>query len=276
MARGTSLIRAFTLLLIVAAVARAEYYPSRFEDGYSFTAKETTLYSVHDDSSQTVAVIPPGSFIQITGFTEETFFADSCRWGWYEASYRLENTEYTGYVQDRDLAFSHLSLGVDTLFVFSLTRYNTLEKAFEGEIAIIVSGEILLREEYRPSWTAYRRLFDYDVTCTAANSSGLTGVRNLITFYSGINISGVECAEDLIVWTDDNQLIKGPRAFSMFIDEVSRRTTDIILPSTPGGEENRVTLHMISEAYSLEEKSWIPGEEQTTHFLWDGSKFEKE
>ena len=267
--------QSLSVLLILTFIALADYYPSRFDEGYSYSATETILFSLPTDTSETVVVIPAGELVEIIEFTGETFEADSCSWGWYRAGYRVQNTEYDGFIRDKDLAFAHLSLGPDTLFVFSLSGFNTIDNAFEGKISIISDGQILSTEEYRPNWTPYGRMFDYDVTASLANPQNLTAVNRLIVFYSGLDVSGVECRKDLFLWTDDGRLVEGPQAISLFEDEDSRQTTVFILPSTPGGEMNRISLRESKETFDAATQTWILIEELTSDFLWTGSCLEE-
>ncbi len=267
--------RIIFLLLTCAFIANAEYYPSRFDEGFTYSAIETRLFSFAADTSETVIVIPAGELLEIKEFTGETFMADSCSWGWYRARYRVENREYDGFVRDRNLAFAHLPLGLDTLFVFSLSGFNATDNAFEGAISIISDGQILFSEDYRPNWTPYGRMFDYDVTASAANPQNLTNVRKLIVFYSGLDVSGVQCREDLFLWTDDGRLVEGPQAISLSEDEDSRQTTVFILPSTPGGEADRISLRERIETFNRETQAWMLTSEQTSDFFWTGSRFEE-
>ena len=268
-------IKHFPLMLLLATVLIADYYPVRFEEGYAFSAKETTLFVAPNDTSEAVTIIPPGEFLEIKSFTEVTFTADSCLWGWYGTTYRLENTKYEGFVQDRDLAFSNVLLGMDTLFVFRLTHFNVTENAFEGEISVIADGEVLYTQSYRPNWTPYGRMFDYDVTSTLADPDNLTAVRKLIVFYSGLDISGARCRSDILVWTDDCRLVAGPQAVSFLEDEASRQTTEIILPSTPGGHPDEITLHTVTELYNEETGVWEEAGDTSTRYRWSGHVFEE-
>ncbi len=201
--------RLIMILVAFVTLANANYYPSRFEDGFTFSATETCMYSAPWDSTSVVATIPAGELIEITEFAEITFYADSCDWGWYLAEYREENTIFRGYVQDRNLAFASIALGVDTLLVFRLTAFNTVDNAYEGQLSVIVSGEAIFQEDYRPHWTPWGRMFDYDVEFSHGSADGFTGVKNVILLYFGLDVSGVESRQDLLVWTEDNQLVPG-------------------------------------------------------------------
>ena len=270
------MIRSILILMAVAALASAEYYPSRFEEGYTFSAKETLLYTAPDRESAVITAVPPGEFLEITDFTEITLESDSCQWGWYGATYRLENTEYSGFVLDRDLAFAHVSLGVDTLFVFRLTGFDTVDNAYDGEISIIAGGEVIFQEDYRPKWTPWSRMFDYDVFVTIDNPDGLTGAKDLLFLYFGLDVSGVECREDLLVWTDHSKLVHGPRVMILDDSDTIRYWTEIILPTTPGGVHEQVMHHFLGEEYNLDTGQWESVEDRTVVYLWTGEGFQEE
>ena len=264
------------ILLILAAAAGAEYYPSRFEEGHTFSAKETILYTVPSDTSAVITLIPPGEFLEITEFAEETFTADSCQWGWYGAEYRQNNTVYTGFVQDRDLAFTHTLLGADTLFVFRLSGFNTADNAYEGEISVITDGEVIFTQAHRPQWTPWGRMFDYDVESRTASSEGFTGAKDLIFLYFGLEGSGLECREDMILWTEEHQLISGPSITILDDSDVIRYWTEVILPTTPGGHNEQVEHHFLGEEFNLETGQWESVEDRTLVFRWTGHGFEEE
>lgn len=270
------MIRSILILLTVAALAGAEYYPSRFEEGYTFSAKETFLYTAPDLESAIVTLVPPGEFIEITEFTEVTLESDSCQWGWYSAAYRLENTEYSGFVLDRDLAFAHISLGVDTMFVFRLTGFDTVHNAYDGEVSIIAGGEVIFQEDYRPQWTPWGRMFDYDVFLTAGSADGFTGAKDLLFLYFGLEVSGVESREDLLIWTDNQKLAHGPQVMILDDSDVIRYWTEVILPTTPGGIQEQVMLHFFTEEYNPDIGSWESVEDRTVVYLWTGEDFQED
>lgn len=264
------------VLLAVAAVASAGYYPSRFEEGYTFSATETFLYTAPDLESAVIIPVPPGEFLEITEFTEVTLESDSCQWGWYGATYRLENTEYSGFVLDKDLAFAHISLGVDTMFVFRLTGFDTVDNAYDGEVSIIAHGEVIFQEDYRPQWTPYSRMFDYDVFVTAGSSDGFTGAEDLLFLYFGLDVSGVESREDLLIWTDDGRLVHGPVVMILDDSDTIKYWTEVILPTTPGGVQEQVMHHFLGEQYNPDTGQWELVEDKTVVFLWTGEDFVEE
>lgn len=270
------MIRSLLILLAVAALAAAGYYPARFEEGYTFSAKETFLYTAPDQKSTVVAFIPPGEFLEITEFTEVTLESDSCQWGWYSATYRLENTEYSGFVLDRDLAFAHIPLGVDTLFVFRLTGFDTVDNAYDGEVSIIAGGEVIFQETYRPQWTPWSRMFDYDVFVTPGSTHGLTGAEDILFLYFGLEVSGVEGREDLLIWTDDCRLVRGPGIMILDDSDTIKYWTEVILPSTPGGVQEQVMHHFMGEEYNLDTGQWESVEDRTVVYLWTGEGLEEE
>lgn len=263
-------------ILIITAALAADYFPVRFEDGYTFSACRTSLYEAPDQSSVVLIVIPAGELLEIPGFTGETFTADSCEWGWYEALYRLGNAEFTGYVQDRDLAFSHVSLGtggVDTLFVYRITGFDPELMIFSGEASVVADGEILDRLDYRPCWTPWGRIFDYDISSGLADPSGFSDVRDLIRLSFNLYACGYENRDDLLAWTDDGRLIPGPKASWISEAGLFHYRTDVILPSDSGGVPEQVIHHSLGEEYFEETDTWVTYEEEVTVYLWTGDRF---
>ncbi len=265
-------------ILILVAVSIADYFPIRFEEGYTFTAVATGLYEAPDHSSTVLIEIPCGELLEIPGFSGKTFKADSCEWGWYEAVYRLGNGEYTGYVQDRDLAFSHLSLGtgeIDTIFVYRLTGFNPEDNAFDGEVSVITGGEVLDRLDYRPCWTPWGRIFDYDLYSYLADPTGFSDVRNLIRISFYVDVCGYLCRDDLLAWTEDGRLIPGPQSESVSEAGLFHHWTEVTFPSDTGGVAEQVMYHSFGEVYNEESDTWEQVVDELTVYVWTGDGFEE-
>jgi hypothetical protein len=267
-----------SITLALAMLCLSDYYPSRFEEGYTFTAAATILYGKPDHSSSVLIEIPAGELLEILEFTGETFTADSCDWGWYEAAYRLGELEYTGFILDRDLAFSHLSLGsgeVDTLFVYRLTGFDPEDCAFNGEASVVADGEILDSIDYRPCWTAWGRIFDYDLYSWLPDPSGFSDVRDLIGLAFYVDACGYECRDDLLAWTSDGRLIPGPQSSSISEAGLFHHWAEVILPSDSGGVAEQVTYHSFGEVYDEETDSWELIVDEITVYVWTGDGFEE-
>ncbi len=271
----------FTIIsiLILAAASIADYFPVRFEDGYTFTAVATGLYEAPDHSSAVLIDVPCGEFLEIPGFSGETFTADSCEWGWYEAVYRLGNDEYAGYVQDRDLAFSHVSLGtgeMDTIFVYRLTGFSPDSMIFRGVASVVADGEILDSIDYRPCWTPWGRIFDYDIYSGLVDPSGFTRISDLIVLSFCLEACGFENRDDLVVWTEGGRLIPGPKASWISEAGLFHYRTDVILPSDSGGVAEQVIHHSLGEEYYEETDTWEQVLDEITVYTWTGDGFEEQ
>ncbi len=263
------------LLILAVSISTAEYYPVRFEDGVTYSATETSLYAAPCDTAEVITVIPPGELLEIQGFTGEILAADSCSWGWYEAQYRVNNELYSGFVIDRDLAFASLPLGIDTLFVFRLTGFDVEDNAFDGEVSVIAGGEKIYTQNYRPHWTPYQRIYDYEVTAAPAALRGFNGVSSLVFLYFGMDYPGVECREDILAWTTGHKLVTGPQTIVPGSSDTVRYTTEVILPATPGGHDNQIQLNLIREQRDDSTHDWEIAEDTTTLYLWNGEQFER-
>lgn len=262
-----------TRLILAAVVLTAGYYPARFEAGFTYTAREAVIYAAPSDSSEAVVSVPPGELLEIVGFSGETFSADSCDRGWYQAGYRHNNTVYTGFVQDTNLAFTSLSLGPDTLFVFRLSGFNVADNAFEGEVSVIANGVPVSTQSYRPHWTPYGRMFDYDVTARAASPEGFSNAAAVIILYFGLDAPEVDCREDMLVWTTDGRLVAGPKLLILADSDTERYSPETILPTTPGGRNNMVTHNFYTEKYNSDTDTWEPCEDSTAIYTWTGEVF---
>ncbi|GEM_PF-2583538 len=261
------------LLFLAVSISTAEYYPARFEDGVTYSAVETSLYSAPADTSEIITVIPPGELLEIPGFTGEILAADSCSWGWYEARYRINNEVLSGFVTDRDLAFASLPLGIDTLFVFRLTGFDVEDNAFDGEVSVIAGGKRICTQNYRPQWTPYHRIYDYEVVATPADSRGFNEVSRLFLLHFGMDYPGVECREDILVWTTDHKLLTGPQTIIPGSSDTVRYTTEVILPATPGGHHGQIQIYLIREHRADSTQEWEVAEDSTILYRWNGEQF---
>jgi hypothetical protein len=262
------------LLLLLSAVALADYYPARFEEGYTFTAVATGLYREPDTASALMAEVPPGELLEIEGFSGVTMVADSCAWGWYEAGYRLGVTEIHGYVLDRDLAFASVLLAPDTVFVYRLTGFDTEAGFFTGEAAVVSDGRVLASVDYPPCWTPWGRTFDYDVLAFLEDPSGLDGVSALVCLSFGMHACGYENRDDLLAWTRDGRLVAGPQASWIAEGGLFHVWTEIVLPSDSGGVRNRVIHRSFRDEYVEETDEYVVTDEWTEIFSWTGDSFE--
>jgi hypothetical protein len=262
------------LLLLLAAAVPADYYPARFEEGYTFTAAATGLYGEPDTAGVELVEIPPGELLEIEGFTGVTLVADSCAWGWYEAGYRLGDLELDGYVLDRDLAFASVLLGPDTVFVYRLTGFDTDAGFFTGEASVVRDGEVLDALDYPPCWTPWGRTFDYDVLAFLEDPSGFDGVRALVCLSFGMHACGYENRDDLLAWTRDGRLVAGPRASSIAEGGLFHCWTETVLPSDSGGVRNLVILHSFMDEYVEETDEYVVTDERTEVVSWTGGSFE--
>ena len=263
----------FIPLLTFCIFAFAEYYPSRFQEGFTYSAEQTRLYSLPDPDAENVVSIPPGELIEIKEFTGNTLFSDSCSWGWYRAEYRLENSVYEGFILDQSLAFTSVSTGNDTILVFQLSSFNTVDNAFEGKISLIANGSILQSLGYQPNWTPYGRLFDYDVTLTLVDSGNMDNVKQLFIFYSGLDVSGLKDREDIIVLTDNNVLVEGPKAISIFVEDETKLVSEIILPSSSEGQINQITIPVTTYNFDENTESWIQIDKYSKIYQWQDNSF---
>lgn len=261
------------ILFLLCTLVYADYYPIRFQEGFTYSSEHTQLLETTTIDSEVIVSIPPGELLEIKEFTGQTLESDSCNWGWYRAEYRLENSIYEGFVLDKHLAFASVSAGSDSILVFKLDSFNTTANAFEGEMLLIAGGRVLQSLNYRPNWTPYGRIFDYDVTLTEVSPIGLSDVKKLFIFYSGLDVSELQSREDVIALTNSNTLIEGPHAISIYKEDENRSETTIILPSDSEGNSNQITLFHTVDFFEESSGNWICAEEYSSVYQWENNKF---
>ena len=254
---------------VAAGLLASDYYPVRFEDGYAYTAGSTALYVYPDLPEEIIVTVPPGELLEIPDFTGLTITFDLYQFGWYEAVWIQDSVSYSGYVFEPDLALSHLPLGEDTLLVYSTIGFR--EDAVTGVLSVIVSGEVQTSLFVQPAWL--QGLLSFNVRLCLLDPSGLWGVRNLVSLYSGKwTMEGLE-REYLIAWTDDGQLIEGPQTVGAALGGPTNYWTEVILPSDEGGGDEQVMFNLLGEAYNPDTDTWDVIIDELDVYLWTGEEF---
>lgn len=274
---------ALMILLVFAIISVAGYYPSRFGWGEDFTysACHTVLYLNADSLSPILVRIPPGEYLHTLKFSGRTFQAYSSLWGWYEATCSVGGIEYSGFIQDRDLAYTYISLsdeGTDSLFVFRILGFNQKDNTFDGRASVIVDGEIIASLDHQPCWCSYSdaRAFNYHILTWFEDSSGFTGVRNLISLKSYFPACGYPGRTDLLFWTDDGRLICSPRPPEESGEAyIFHNSVSVILPSDSTGIDEHIIFRIHGEAYDEETGLWEDFRNEIESYLWTGEGFEE-
>lgn len=263
---------AVAVLLLVSSVLMAAHSPGRFEDGYTFTAIQTSILAGPYHPEELIVTLPPGHRVEIEGVSEVVFTANSFQWGWYWVSCVLGGISYSGYVFEGELALAHLSPGADTLIVYRTLGPSLEDNTVNGEVSVISNGETRSTLNVQPRWLQNQTSFNVNVCFL--DPSGLTGVRHLISLYSGKWITPGSEREYLIVWTDQGQLVSGPQTMGMAPGGPTRYYTKIILPSDTGGEDDVVVLNILGEVYNTDTDTWDLIINEPQSYLWTGVEFE--
>ena len=126
---------------------------------------------------------------------------------------------------------------------------------------------------YQPAFLEHMQPVSSGVNICLLDPSGLTGVRNLISLYSGHStIEGNE-RQYLVAWTDDGRLIEGPQALGAASGGTTMYWTEVILPSDDGGEDDRIILNVLGEVYDPDTDSWERIIDDLEIYLWTGVEF---
>lgn len=280
---------AFALLLIAMLTASAdEYpYPDRFAGGdqSTVTACSTTMYEAADETSAVLTDLPPGEMLKIHGFEGTTLITADGTWGWFEASATLDGTEYRGFVQDRDLALSWISLGesetaTDTILTARLYAFDRKNHLFAGRASLIIDNAIVSSLEFNPSWINYSgredKVFSFMITSSLLNPEGFTGVNRLVSLFSGEYACGILLQRDLIFVTDNNMIARGPQIQEISEAGLFSNTTEVILPSDSNGVADQLSLHIKGDQYIEESDSWEYFANRIETYLWTGEAISDE
>ena len=140
-----------------------------------------------------------------------------------------------------------------------------------GRVAVIVSGEVLASSYVEPAWL--QEMLSFNVYICLLDPSGLTGVRDLISLYSGKWITEGSKREYLIAWTDEGQLVSGPQTEGAAYGGPTNYWTDVILPSDDAGRNEQVIFNVLGEVYNRDTQMWENIIDEYEVYHWIGEEF---
>ena len=122
-----------------------------------------------------------------------------------------------------------------------------------------------------PAWL--QEMLSFNVYICLLDPSGLTGVRDLISLYSGKWTTKGSEREYLIAWTDDGQLVSGPQTLEAAYGGPTNYWTDVILPSDDAGRNEQVIFNVLGEVYNRDTQMWENIIDEYEVYYWIGEEF---
>lgn len=267
-------LTAFLLLLIVVPVVSGDYWHGDFvDDSTRVFRRGAPVLSASRSGADTITILRRGTELTVTGSSGASELPDGTRTYWYEVSATDEGGRVSGWMPGTSLAMTSLDLGGDSLFMFTVTGYDSTREDFTGEALLLADGELRDSMAIRPiSAAGPDSPYDYSVRGTLLDPSGLEGVTRLVQLSFIYEACGY-LNRDLLVAVTDRGFVPGPLADSQFEAGLFTYTEDFILPSDSAGVRDQISV--ISDLQVLDEESGdVEEQERAVRVIrWTGREF---
>ncbi|MCK4504891.1 MAG: hypothetical protein KAW14_04690 [Candidatus Aegiribacteria sp.] len=265
---------AVSFVLLASSAVYGDYWYGDFTDDRTVVFSNTALVFSYPDVDCPQAIrLPMGTELGITGSSGKDSLPDGMPFYWYEATFEYDGVECTGYIPGPDLAMTSLTLGGDTLFVFTVTGFNPEEYCFIAAARIISSDEILAEQVFRPvSAGSGQSPYSYCIRGMELQADGFTGIENLIELSFTYEACGYENRDVLFACTGTD-LVMGPHASSQFEAGCYHFNETFVLPTDSGGADNEVTIEGILEEWDNDADDYVETQRTSVTYIWNGEVF---
>ena len=269
-------LTAVSIVLIASSAVHGDYWYGDFTDYRTVVFSNTAVILSYPDIDCSQGVrLPMGTELDITESKGKDSLPDGMPFYWYEVTFEYDVVECTGYIPGPDLAMTSLSLGGDTLFVFTVTGFNWEEHCFIAAARIISSDEILAEQIFRPvSAGSGQSPYNYCIRGMELQADGFTGIANLIELSFIYEACGYENRDVLFAWTGTN-LIMGPHASSQSDAGCYSFNEIFVLPTDSCGVDNEVTIEGSLEEWEDDADGYVETQRTSVTYIWNGEVFEE-
>jgi hypothetical protein len=270
----TALTGSLAALMVMAGLARGDYWYGDFTGDSTFTAETVALYPAPSDTAVSVMELPAGSPLTVTGLGEGQFDFNGFSSYWYPVRFEDGTVEgIAGYVPGAFLALSSLPLGGDTLFLFTVTGWDTTEAEYTGALRVLAGGEILDEIVFNPPGSACGQgFYSYNTASLPLDPSGLDGIRSLMKLSFLYNACSYANPDLLTAWTGTD-LVIGPEGENEYEAGEYVFSSRFILPASEGGTSGMVGVEGTLGLWDEAVEDYVTSESATEWFAWDGAAF---
>ena len=261
------------MILTLASSAFSDYWRGDFTSDSTVVFFEgAVLFASPDQNSATLLEVPRGTRVTVTGMGEESDF-DGFSTYWYPVSLTVNGENVEGHMPGLFLAMTSIELGVDTLFIYNVTGYDSTAYMFTSTAEVLVSGETAGRVDFSPVGSGDgSRPYSYSVRGMELNSEGLRNVRNLIELSFIYEACGFMNRDLLLAWTG-TALSMGPNADSQFEAAAYRYIETFVLPGDSTGEENVIGVRETTSEWNESIQDYEVTDKSFRDYIWNGSGF---
>jgi len=269
-----SLIGPLVAALAMAGAADGDYWNGDFIGDSTFTAQAAALRSGPADSSAAVMELPAGSPLSVTGLGQGRFDLNGVSSYWYPVLFEDGSPDgMTGFIPGAFLALSSLPLGGDTLFLFTVTGWDSTEAEYAGALRVLAGGEVLDEIVFNPPGAVCGQgFYPYNTESSLPDPSGLEGIASLIELSFLYNACAYANPDLLLAWTG-TQLVMGPEGENEYEAGEYVYSSRFILPSREGGSPGMVGVEGSLGLWDEAMEDYVNSENDMVWFAWDGTTF---
>jgi hypothetical protein len=218
--------------------------------------------------------LPAGSPLSVTGLGQAQFDLNGVSSYWYPVLFEDGSPDgISGYIPGAFLALSSLPLGGDTLFLFTVTGWDSTTSEYLGAIRVLAGGEILDEIVFNPPGAVCGQgFYPYNTESSLLDPSGLAGIASLIELSFLYNACAYANPDLLLAWTG-TELVMGPEGENEYEAGEYVYDSRFFLPSSGNGTPGLVgvvsTLGLWDEAL----EDYVLSETEMVWYAWDGLGF---
>lgn len=263
-----------SLAAVFTAPAAAEYWHGDFTGDSTRVFQEgSPVLASPDISSDTVGTVSRGAPAEILGSGGVAVLGDGTRTYWYRVSVGTEAGVVEGWMPGTSLAMVSLEPEAGSLFMFTVTGYDSSASSFTGFAVLLKEGEPLRELSLHPvGGESPEAPYDYSVRATLLDPSGLHRVEHLVEISFIYEACGYPNIDMLIALTE-NKMVMGPSAGSQF--EAGQYTFEehFILPSDGSGAPDQVQIAGWLGLWDEDGEDYMEQERTVRTARWTGYEF---
>jgi hypothetical protein len=239
--------RGFVVILTLAAVftapAAGDYWHGDFTEESTVVFQDgSPVYAYPDITSDIVSTLSRGEPVDVQGSGGVAVLGDGTRTYWYRVSMQNEADTIEGWMPGTSLAMVSLQPEPGSLFMFTITGYDSSAFSFTGSAVLMKEGEPHRELTINPvGGESPEAPYDYSVRATLLDPSGLDRVEHLVELsfiYEACGYPNI----DMLIAVTENGMVAGPSAGSQFEAGLYTFAEDFILPRDSSGVPNEVLI----------------------------------
>lgn len=263
-----------SLAPVFTAPAAADYWHGDFiGDSTRVFQERSAVFASPETPSDTVSTVSRGSSAKILGSGGVVVLDNGTRSYWYEVSVETEAGTVEGWMPGTSLAMVSLQPESGSLFMFTVTGYDSSAFSFTGSAVLLKEGEPPRELTINPvGGESPEAPYDYSVRATLEDPSGLDRVEHLLELSFIYEACGYPNRDVLIAVTESG-MVQGPSAGSQFEAGLYTFAEDFILPRDSSGVPNEVLITGWLGLWDEDGENYIEQERTVRTAQWTGNEF---